>query len=380
MIKKCSQDIGKLTAFSIFSGAGGMDIGVMQAGFEILACVELDHNCCDTLRENIKRENRSTKVYEGDIRTFDPKSIMNDLSINEGQIDLLFGGPPCQAFSQIGKQLSLQDDRGMLLYQVVRYAEALKPYAIMMEQVKGLLTAKDLNGNQGGVFKSFVEQLEAFGYAPKWKVMLAAEYGVPQLRERVILVATRKPNGFVFPSPTHASPERCNGLFALLPYVTVGDVISDLEEPLKKTDTSIIPDNSHYDVTPKRDRERINGVPEGKNLSSQLQLPIEQRGRLTKKDTTKFLRLNRNKPSNTLRGGEIFYHPIADRYLTPREYMRIHGFPDNYVLRGPIRGRTGTVKDLDQHRQIGNAVPPPLAKSVALQIKEIIVCHKSLSF
>ena len=377
MIKECSQDIGKLTAFSIFSGAGGMDIGVMQAGFEILACIELDHNCCDTLRENIKRENRETKVYEGDIRTFSPKSIMNDLSIKEGHIDLLFGGPPCQAFSQIGKQLSLQDDRGMLLYQVLRYAEALKPHAIMMEQVKGLLTAKDLNGNPGGVFNSF---LEALGYVPKWKVMLAAEYGVPQLRERVILVATRKPNGFVFPSPTHASPERCSGLFALLPYVTVGDVINDLEEPLQKTDTSTIPDNSHYDVTPKRDRERIHGVPEGKNLSSQLQLPIEQRGRLTKKDTTKFLRLNRSKPSNTLRGGEIFYHPIADRYLTPREYMRIHGFPDDYVLRGPIRGRTGTVKDLDQHRQVGNAVPPPLAKSVALQIKEIMACHKSLNF
>ena len=125
----------------------------------------------------------------------------------------------------------------------------------------------------------------------RWKVMLAAEYGVPQLRERVILVATRKPNGFVFPSPTHASPERCSGLFALLPYVTVGDVINDLEEPLQKTDTSTIPDNSHYDVTPKRDRERIHGVPEGKNLSSQLQLPIEQRGRLTKKDTTKFLQV-----------------------------------------------------------------------------------------
>lgn len=380
MIKECSQDIGKLTAFSIFSGAGGMDIGVMQAGFEILACIELDHNCCDTLRENIKRENRETKVYEGDIRTFSPKSIMNDLSIKEGHIDLLFGGPPCQAFSQIGKQLSLQDDRGMLLYQVLRYAEALKPHAIMMEQVKGLLTAKDLNGNPGGVFNSFIEKLEALGYVPKWKVMLAAEYGVPQLRERVILVATRKPNGFVFPSPTHASPERCSGLFALLPYVTVGDVINDLEEPLQKTDTSNIPDNSHYDVTPKRDRERIHGVPEGKNLSSQLQLPIEQRGRLTKKDTTKFLRLNRSKPSNTLRGGEIFYHPIADRYLTPREYMRIHGFPDDYVLRGPIRGRTGTVKDLDQHRQVGNAVPPPLAKSVALQIKEIMACHKSLNF
>ena len=242
------------------------------------------------------------------------------------------------------------------------------------------LNEKCKDYKRGKITKINVEKLEALGYVPKWKVMLAAEYGVPQLRERVILVATRKPNGFVFPSPTHASPERCSGLFALLPYVTVGDVINDLEEPLQKTDTSTIPDNSHYDVTPKRDRERIHGVPEGKNLSSQLQLPIEQRGRLTKKDTTKFLRLNRSKPSNTLRGGEIFYHPNADRYLTPREYMRIHGFPDDYVLRGPIRGRTGTVKDLDQHRQVGNAVPPPLAKSVALQIKEIMACHKSLNF
>lgn len=158
--------------------------------------------------------------------------------------------------------------------------------------------------------------------------------------------------------------------------MTVGDVIDDLEAPILKTDDRAIPDNSHYDVTPKRDRERIHGVPEGKNLSSQLHLPIEQRGRLTQKDTTKFLRLSRTKPSNTLRGGEIFYHPIYDRYLTPREYMRIHGFPDSYVLKGPIRGRTGTVKDLDQHRQVGNAVPPLLAKAVAIKIKETILCQK----
>lgn len=370
----------KLTAFSIFSGAGGMDIGVIQAGFEVEACIELDHNCCDTLRCNIERENRSTRVYEGDIRTFDPMAIMEDLGIKENQIDLLFGGPPCQAFSQIGKQLSLHDERGMLLYQVIRYAEALKPKAIMMEQVKGLLTAKDLNGISGGVFKSFIKKLDELDYVPKWKVMLAAEYGVPQLRERLILVATRKPNGFEFPVPTHASPEKCGGFFSLLPYVTVGDVINDLREPIQKTKDSIIPEDSHYDVTPKRDRERIHGVPEGRNLSSQLHLPIEQRGRLSRKDTTKFLRLCRTKPSNTLRGGEIFYHPEYDRYLTPREYMRIHGFPDSYVLKGPIRGRTGTVKDLDQHRQIGNAVPPPLAKAVAIKIKETLVCHEYMNF
>ena len=367
---------GKFTAFSIFSGAGGMDIGVVQAGFDIKACIELDRNCCDTLRENIKRENRNTIVYEGDIRAFDPEIIMNDVNIREGQIDLLFGGPPCQAFSQIGKQRSLADERGGLLYQVIRYAKALRPRAIMMEQVKGLLTAKDLNGRSGGVFDSFIIKLDELGYVPKWKIMLAADYGVPQLRQRVILVATQKPNGFEFPSPTYAPQEKCGGLFPLLPYVTVGDVIGDLGNPILKTESSIIPDDSHYDVTPKRDRERIHGVPEGKSLASQIHLPIEQRGKLTKKDTTKFLRINRAKPSNTLRGGEIFYHPIDDRYLTPREYMRIHGFPDYYVLRGPIRGRTGTVRDIDQHRQIGNAVPPPLAKVVAEKIKETVLCRK----
>lgn len=369
-----------LKSISIFSGAGGMDIGVRQAGFEIEACVELDSNCCNTLRENINRGSYTTRVFEGDIRNYDPLWIMNQLNINPGEIDLLFGGPPCQAFSQIGKQLSLEDDRGVLLYQVIRYAKAIQPHAIMMEQVKGLLTAKDLKGVSGGVFRSFIEELDALGYVPKWKVMMAADYGVAQLRQRVILVATRKPNGFEFPEPTYASAEHCGGFFSLLPYKTVGEVIAGLDEPKSKVKNDEIPDDSHYDVTPKRDRERIHGVPEGKNLSSQLHLPIEQRGKLTKKDTTKFLRLSRLRPSNTLRGGEIFYHPTDDRYLTPREYMRIHGFPDSYVLRGPIRGRTGSVKDLDQHRQVGNAVPPPLAKAVAEKIKEIILCHKYTNY
>ena len=249
----------------------------------------------------------------------------------------------------------------------------------MMEQVKGLLTAKDLSGKSGGVFELFIAQLEEMDYVSKWKVMLAAQYGVPQLRERVFIVATKKLNGFKFPDPTHDKPERCDSLFALLPYATVGEAIKGLSNPICKGETNEIPDDSHYDVTPARDRERIHGVPEGKNLSSQTHLPKEQICGLTKKDTTKFLRLDRDKPSNTLRGGEIFYHPTEDRYLTPREYMRIHGYPDNYVLRGPIRGRTGTVRDLDQHRQIGNSVPPPLAHAIAEKVKEVLECQKSMS-
>ena len=368
-----------LKAISLFSGAGGMDVGVLQAGFDIKACVEIDKNCCATLRENIKRKKRNTLVYEGDIRELSPGTILEEIELQAGQVDLLFGGPPCQAFSQIGKQKSLEDERGLLLYQMIRYAEAIQPRAIMMEQVKGLLTAKDLSGKSGGVFESFVAQLEEMDYVPKWRVMLAAQDGVPQLRERVFIVATKKPNGFKFPDPTHDKPERCDSLFALLPYTTVGEAIKGIRNPVRKGETSEIPDDSHYDVTPARDRERIHGVPEGKNLSSQTQLPKEQICGLTKKDTTKFLRLDRNKPSNTLRGGEIFYHPTEDRYLTPREYMRIHGYPDDYVLRGPIRGRTGTVRDLDQHRQIGNSVPPPLARAIAEKVKEVLECQKSMN-
>lgn len=367
----------RLTALSLFSGAGGMDIGVLQAGFDILSCVELDKHCCETLRENISREKRKTIVYEGDIKEISPQKILDDLGFKSGEVDLLFGGPPCQAFSQIGKQKSMLDERGVLLFQMIRYAKAIQPRALMIEQVKGLLNAKDLNGKSGGVFKQFIKSLEELGYIPKWRVMLAADYGVAQLRERVFIVATKKPNGFQFPNPTHSQPSETMSLFDLPPYVTVGEVIKGLGKPILKTETDIVPDNSHYDVTPRRDKERIHGVPEGKNLSSQTHLPKEQIGGLTQKDTTKFLRLDRNRPSNTLRGGEIFFHPIEDRYLTPREYMRIHGYPDSYVLRGPIRGRSGTIKNLDQHRQVGNSVPPPLAKAVAIKIKETILCQKS---
>ena len=94
--------------------------------------------------------------------------------------------------------------------------------------------------------------------------------------------------------------------------------------------------------------------------------------KIVESDITKYLRLHRDRPANTLRCGEIFYHPIEDRSLTPREYMRIHGYPDSYLLKGPIRSRTGTVKNLDQHRQVANSVLPPLAKALASKIFECL--------
>jgi len=359
----------RLTAISLFSGAGGMDIGVMQAGFDVLACIEFDHYCCETLRLNIDREGRKTVVHETDVRIADPGKMMRLMRLKEGELDLLFGGPPCQAFSQIGKQLALNDERGLLLFQMVRYAKTFKPKAILIEQVKGLLSSRNEEGRKGGVFTLLLSELEQLDYVPKWKILNAADYGIPQNRQRVFIVATRKPNGFVFPAPTHGG-ESGASLFKLKPLVTVGEALSGLGEPSPKSENGR--KDSHLDVTPDGDRRRIHGVPEGSHLSAQTHLPKSQIMNLTKKDTTKFLRLSRTKISNTLRCGEIFYHPTEDRYLTPREYMRIHGYPDEYLLRGPIRGRTGVVRDLDQHRQIANSVPPPLSRAIALNIKKVI--------
>jgi DNA (cytosine-5)-methyltransferase 1 len=357
-------------ALSLFSGAGGMDIGVMEAGFSIVACLEFDPHCCETLRAAAAREERPTQVIENDIRLVDPKGLMTQLRLRPGELDLLCGGPPCQAFSQIGKQEALSDERGLLLFQMIRFAKVFKPKSILIEQVKGLLTAKDERGRRGKVFERLLAELEDLGYVPKWKVVNAADYGVPQLRKRVFVVATRKPNGFEFPLPTHAPPDNTLGLFAAPAYRTVGEVIEGLPLPTEKNGKG--KDCCHIDVTPAGDRFRIGGVPEGEYLSAQTHLPKEQRRNLTIKDTTKFLRLSRTRPANTLRCGEIFFHPTEDRYLTPREYLRIHGYPDSYILRGPIRGRSGRVRALDQHRQVANSVPPPVAKLLARGIKKVL--------
>jgi DNA (cytosine-5)-methyltransferase 1 len=368
------QTMNQLQALSLFSGAGGMDIGVRKAGFEILAEIEFDQYCCQTLRAACEREKRKTIVIENDIRKIEPHELMKEFRIKSRELDLLFGGPPCQPFSLAGKQNSLNDIRGPLLFEIIRFAEVFKPKVIFLEQVKGLLSAKGQDGKKGGVFQTFLSELERLRYTPKWQVCRAADYGVPQLRERVLVVATYGKNGFTFPERTHAPKESTNDLFAFKPYITVGEALNGLGKPAPKTPGTAffdVPD-SHVDVTPPRDRERIANVPEGFYLASQTQLDKSILCNLSPKDTTKYLRLHRERPSNTLRCGEIFYHPTEDRYLTPREYMRLHGYDDDYLLLGPIRSRTGTVKNLDQHRQVANSVPPPLAYVVAKQIRSFL--------
>jgi len=347
-----------------------MDIGIRQAGFEILACIEIDPYCCQTLQNAIKTEKLKTILIEKDIRQVQPFQLMKDLGLQVGELDLLFGGSPCQSFSQAGKRTSLEDERGVLLFEFIRFAGTIQPKVILMEQVKGLLTASDQSGNSGGVYKQLSHQLEQLGYRLSIQVINSADYGVAQLRERVFIVATRAETIFNFPSPTHRKSDPQISLFPLENYVTVGQALMGLDSPSRDRENQ--PQDSHIDITPAGDRKRIHGVPEGSFLAKELHLPAEQRCKLTKKDTTKFRRLSFSEPSLTLRCGEIFFHPIEDRYLTPREYMRIHGYPDDYLLKGPVRGRSGRARHLDQHRQVANSVPPPVACAIAKEIASFL--------
>ncbi|MTH95082.1 DNA cytosine methyltransferase [Roseibium sp. RKSG952] len=353
----------KPTAISLFSGGGGLDLGIEAAGFETLACIEKDENCCETLKSNQSKYLKSAKIINDDVDNVDVRKLMKELKIRKGSLDLLFGGPPCQTFSQIGKKESVNDARGRLLFSMVNYASILNPKAVLIENVAALQNAKDSSGEKGAILRDLINQLEGLGYVVSHQVLNAAEYGVAQLRKRLFVVAVRKKETFEFPVGSFGD-DREN------PFVHVGEVIQNLPGAVPKDSDPL--HANHVDVTPAGDIRRISHVTEGAHLAKMHDAPSEIRGRLSKKDTTKFLRLSRSKPSNTLRCGEIFFHPIESRYLTPREYMRIHGFPDDYVLKGPIRGRSGSVRNLDQHRQVANSVPPQLGEQVAKSILDAI--------
>jgi DNA (cytosine-5)-methyltransferase 1 len=358
------------TSISLFSGIAGLDSGLHKAGFEPIFCAEIDPNAQATLKLWLSEQGIES-VVASDVTQINPHNLRRDLELMPGELDLLAGGSPCQSFSLIGRRGSLIDERGLLLFQMVRYAEAFMPKVVLIEQVKGLKSAPCLKNKKGGVLENLIRNFQELGYTVSYEVLRAADFGVPQIRDRLFLVASLE-GKFFFPQPTYfrATSTEVPGTFfdkLLNPYKTVYDAIHDLPEPVLKGQRENI--SNHIDITPNRDRERINGVPEGQCLARQLHLPLEQRQRLNpEKDTTKFRRLAWHEPSLTLRGGEVFYHPSENRYLTPRECLRLHSFSDAHVLVGPIRGRTGSVKTLDQHRLVANAVPPLLAEVLGKSI------------
>ena len=334
---------------SLFSGAGGMDLGVSLAGFRNLLAVERDEHCAASLRANAGRK----LVWQTDVRALDPSIVLRLLGMQAGELALLHGAPPRHDGAKASSRAQAGDAP---VLEMVRFAEQMRPQCVLIEQAPSALGSW-LTGDRR-VVGELHRRFEALGYDLHVELLDAGVAGVSQTRVRAVLVAV--PSGFAFDLtiPAAEGAETVAGAWQGLPDPAVRGGWISLA--------------NHVDVTPPRARKRIRHVPEGSWLSKVVDAPEAIRGKLGAKDTTKFRRLARDAPSPTLFAGEIFFHPTEDRYITPREAARLQGFPDTYVFHGPIGRRTSASASFDQHRQVAEATPPPFAKALASKIADLI--------
>lgn len=214
---------------SLFSGAGGMDIGFEEAGFEIAVAVEFDSSCCDTLRKN--RPN--TPVIEGDVSELETSHILEVAGLKVLEAGLVIGGPPCQSFSLAGKRLGMDEPRGRLVLEFIRIVREALPLAFVMENVKGMANwhkGEALVAIENALKEPISYEGKQYEYTIQHKVLNAVDYGVPQQRERIFLVGNRINKEFIFPKPTHGTSGNQNALFGdgLKKVLTVSEAISVL--------------------------------------------------------------------------------------------------------------------------------------------------------
>ncbi len=215
---------GELTAISLFSGAGGLDLGAYLASnnecrINVKVAVDCWLDACNSLGGYTCL---GTNVKQEDIRNIeDPMQYWQHNSGLADGPDIVFGGPPCQAFSQAGKQKALEDERGVLIFQFIRFIEALRPKVFIMENVSNLKSV-----NKGRLYQDILRQMSDLGYNVNSGVLCAADYGTPQLRRRVIFMGCRSDIGTLsLPEPTHAEYPSLEGL---MPYVTVAEAFRGL--------------------------------------------------------------------------------------------------------------------------------------------------------
>ena len=203
----------KPIVISLFSGAMGLDLGLEKAGFDIVASVENEKNCVAT----IQRNRPDIKLDSDDINNVNPTAILKDLGLKKGEVDLVAGGPPCQAFSTAGRRRSLDDFRGNVIVRFLDYVREIEPQYFILENVRGLLSAKlantppefseygDIEHQPGSVVWFLVNEFKKLGYTVSFSLFDASLYGVPQKRERVIMFGTRSANPISIPEPYTAS-------------------------------------------------------------------------------------------------------------------------------------------------------------------------------
>jgi DNA (cytosine-5)-methyltransferase 1 len=328
----------KYNYISLFTGAGGLDIGFREAGFVGLLASDIMPEAKLSFSHNYPNE---TYLLE-DIRKLSLEQIKT--YVGKKKVDVIIGGPPCQGFSNMGNKNSA-DPLNLLFESYVKIVDEFRPTCFLFENVKGLLTMFE-----GRYFKRVIKSFLAIGYNLHYSLIDTSVYGVPQKRDREIIVGATLERPFLFPVPNKESYGN------LTSYKNVGEAIGDLVDKDDSFPNHIALNHSEI-VT-----RRYELIPEGGKLPKPEFLPMDIR---RKNFGNTYTRLHRNEVSSTIVPGNnaLPIHPILNRSLTPREGARIQTFPDSYVFKGDRRS---------QCIQVGNAVPPLIAAKLADCVKNFI--------
>ncbi|MFC3859870.1 DNA cytosine methyltransferase [Deinococcus antarcticus] len=354
---------------SLFSGAGGLDLGLEQAGFQTVAAVEIDPWARESLARNARR--RGHDLFIGsDITAISAQEFLLQTGFKRGEVTLVSGGPPCQPFSTAGRRDALNDPRGSLFRDFLRVVEGVQPRFFVMENVRGLLSATlrhrpiaERGGRpntpeeeRGSAFTVILSEFERIGYTFTYGLLNAADYGTPQTRERVVILGSRDHEPLSLPVPTHS---RDGG--DLPRWRTVRDAFADLHDP-----------EPQFQPYSEARLKYLRLVPEGGNwrsLPPEL-IPQAMGGAYTSGGGKVgfYRRLAWDKPAPTVTTSPAqkatdLCHPELNRPISVREAARLQGFPDDWVFAGTTA---------QQYRQIGNAVPVPLGEAVGQELRRVM--------
>lgn len=342
----------------LFSGAGGMSIGAISAGIDVKVAVEKDKFAAITYKNN----HLKTNVINEDIRNV---KINGSCLAKKNDIKILFGGPPCQGFSSSNQRTrNISNTNNWLFKEFIRITREELPDWVVVENVKGIVETED-----GFFLENIIKDLERLGYSTKYSILNSADYGVPQIRNRLFIVGSLHGIKFEFPLPSVKKHLTVNDAISDLPDLIHGSDLLELDyksksqnryqrqirDKSKKSTNNLVSKHNNLVI------ERFRNIPQGGNWRDIPTNLMSNYKDFSRCHTGIYHRLKPNKPSVVIGNyrKNMLIHPYEDRGLSVREAARIQSFPDTFLFYGSIGF---------QQQQVGNSVPPLLAKEVFKKI------------